>query len=373
MNILIGIHYFPPHVGGMEIVAQTQAALLTRAGHEVTVLTSAVGAPAGVRRHDGYTVRRLPVWNFFERRMGVPFPFFSPALLWHSYRAVKQADVVHLHDVFYQTSCVLALWARLLDKPVVVTQHVDMIPHPSLLVRLVQRLVYQTSGKFIFATSRRVAILNSNVRDFLLRLGVSADKLVFMPNGVDSATFRPDPAVDRAAVRARYNLPADKPVALFVGRFVPKKGFNKLIQAASDDYVIAFAGGQAPANAAGDERLVFLGSLTPPDLAELYNAVDIFILPSEGEGFPLTVQEAMASQLPVVISANPGYDMYQLDPAQLLQITPDIATIRRTLTDLAHNPTKRRAMAAYAYDYAAERFHWSKNIEALETAYQEVQ
>ena len=372
MKILIGIHYFPPHVGGMEIVAKTQATQLAAAGHEVTVLTSAADASPSTQQEHGYTLQRLGVWNWFERAMGVPFPVFGPSLIIQSFRRVQNADVVHLHDVFYETSWILALWALFLRKPVIVTQHVDMIPHPNPLVRFVQWAVYHTCGKFVFAVARRVAVLNSNVRDFLLRLGVPARKLVFMPNGVDFSLFHPDNSVDRTEVRTRYSLPLDQPIALFVGRFVPKKGFDKLLQATSAGYHIALAGGSAPDGMSSDTDKTFLGSRTPAELAELYNAVDMFVLPSEGEGFPLTVQEAMASQLPIVISHNPGYDIYELDNELCEQITPTIPTIRNTLTRLAGDGRLRARMADYSHRYAREHFSWDTNIRQLQAIYEEV-
>lgn len=373
MRILIGIHYFPPHVGGMEIVAKTQAEQLVKNGQNVTVLTSSAAARQGRRKENGYTLLRIPVWNFFERQMGVPFPFFSPSLLTEGWREVKRADIVHLHDVFYQTSFVLALFAWLQKKPVVVTQHVDMIPHPNALVRFVQWLVYRTTGYFVLRASFRIAVLNSNVQRFLMKLGIPKNKIIFMPNGVDFATFHPRDSVDIRKIRQHYKLPADQPVALFVGRFVPKKGFHKLIQATSDSYHLAFAGGEAPNGVEPDSRRTFLGSLTPSQLAELYNAVDIFILPSEGEGFPLTVQEAMASQLPIVISHNPGYDIYQLDPDLLLQIRPTVEIIRQTLTQLTGDARRRKKMGAYAYQYATDHFSWEKNTDELLRLYKEAQ
>lgn len=372
MKILIGIHYFPPHMGGMENVAKEQAAQLAARGHEVTVLSSAVDAPRGASTQDGYTIRRLGVWNWFERAMGVPFPVFGPSLLWRGYQHVKAAEVVHLHDVFYETSWVLAWWAWVLGRPVIVTQHVDMIPHPSAVVRFVQKAVYRTAGRGVFGVARRIAVLNSNVRAFLVQLGIPAHKLVFMPNGVDFSVFHPDSTIDPGAVRTRYQLPLDQPIALFVGRFVPKKGFDKLLAATSERYHIALAGGDAPRGMTSDAHKTFLGSRTPAELAELYNAVDMFVLPSEGEGFPLTVQEAMASRLPVVISHNPGYDIYELDQSLCEQITPTATRIQGVLTKLASDTGLRARMAEYSHRYAHEHFSWDTNIRQLVTIYEEV-
>lgn len=373
MNIVIGTHYFPPHVGGMEIVAKTQATLFTKQGHTVTVITSAVGHMSGIRSENGYTAVRVPVWNFFEKYMGVPYPFFSPALLWRSYQAVKHANIVHVHDVFYQTSFVLALWAKLLRKPLVVTQHVGMIPHPNKLVHFVQWLTYRTTGKFVFATSRKVLLLNGGVRDFLLHLGIPATKLQFLPNGVDTTVFRPNSSADIEQIRHTHNLPVDKPIALFVGRFVPKKGFHKLLQAASDDYHIALAGGTKPESVAVDDtQVTFVGALDPHTLAALYTAVDMFVLPSEGEGFPLTIQEAMATRLPIITTRDPGYALYKLDPTLFIQITPTVDEIKAALSDLAKNPKHRKAMADYSYGYAKKHFSWDNNSSEMLRLFEDV-
>lgn len=372
MKVLIGIHYFPPHVGGMENVARMQAEKLAAEGHDVHVLTSDAHSTKGTSEEHGYTVERIGVWNIFERKMGVPFPVFNPSLIWRAYRTVKSTDVVHLHDVFYQTSWTLALWARLLGRPVIVTQHVDMIPHPSALVRFVQWAVYRTAGRFVLSTARRIAVLNSNVESFLQKIGVPDEKIIFMPNGVDLSLFHPDESIDASEVRLQYGLPDNTPIALFVGRFVPKKGFDKLLKATSDRYHIALAGGDSPDGTSPD-NVTFLGSLNSSQLAELYNAVDMFVLPSEGEGFPLTVQEAMASRLPVVISKNPGYDVYHLDDSLLMQIQPNISTIRSTLIKLADDSSLRRRMAEYSRQYATEHFSWDKNVSQLARVYEEVQ
>lgn len=374
MNIVIGTHYFPPHVGGMEIVAKTQATLFAKQGHDVTVITSAVGHESGTSSENGYAAVRIPVWNFFETHMGVPFPFFAPTLVWRSYHAVKHADVVHVHDVFYQTSFILAMWAKLLRKPLVVTQHVGMIPHPNKLVHFVQWLTYRTTGKFVFATSRKILLLNGGVRDFLLQLGIPSTRLQFLPNGVDTAVFRPNPSADIERIRRTHGLPVDKPIALFVGRFVPKKGFHKLLEAASDDYRIALAGGTKPESVAvNDSQVTFLGALDPQTLATVYTAVDMFILPSEGEGFPLTIQEAMATRLPIITTQDPGYAIYELNPKLFVQINPTVPHIKTTLHDLAKNPQLRKAMADYSYTYAKKHFSWDNNSHEMLQLFEDLQ
>jgi glycosyltransferase involved in cell wall biosynthesis len=279
-------------------VAHSQATRLSAIGLAVGVLTSDPASRRTVGERPGdapeaFEVHRARAWNGLEG-MGVPFPVFSPALLWKSFSLVRRADVVHVHDVLYLSSWVTGFWCRLLRRPLVVTQHVPIVEHPSWVVALVQRLVYRSVGRQVLMEARRIAVLNSTVRSFITGLGIPDEKIILLANGVDLETFFPPRGDERAEIRARWNLPADRTLALFVGRFVPKKGFTRLLAAASDDYTLVFAGGDAPAEHADDPRFVFLGSLGRAEVAEIYRACDLFILPSQAEGFPLTVQEAMA-------------------------------------------------------------------------------
>ena len=373
-RILITVSYVLPHLGGIEIVAENQARHLARAGKNVRVLTSAFKRPSGVSSEpEGHKIHRIPFWNITEDKFGAPFPLFAPSLWWQARKLVRESDVVHAHDAFYISSLAAAFWARRLGKPFILTQHVAEIPHPKAIVRFGQKAVYATTGRFIFRSARRVAVLNDNVRQFLLNHGVPDERIFVLPNGVDTSLFRPvkDDA-EKTALRKKYNLPADKPLAVFVGRFVPKKGFDKLLQAGSNTYRIVFVGGDAPdATMARDPRFIFVGGRPPAETAEFYRACDMFILPSEGEGFPLTVQEAMASGLPVVTTDDPGYKVYGFKD-EIVLIKPTIKNIHATLTELATNTQKRTELGAKAYEFAQKHFTWEQNIATLIDEYRKV-
>lgn len=372
--ILIAVSYVLPHLGGIEIVAEHQARHLARSGRDVHVLTSAFERPSGVSAEpEGHTMHRLRFWNITEDKFGAPFPLFAPSLWWHARKLVRQADVVHVHDAFYMTSFAAALWARLSGKPLVLTQHVAEIPHPKAVVRLGQKVVYATTGRFIFRTASRVAILNDNVRQFLLKHGVPDERIFVLPNGVDTSLFRPvKNQSEKSALRKKYRLPADKPLAIFIGRFVPKKGFDKLLQAGSEEYGIVFVGGEAPdAKTARDPHFIFMGGRPPAETAEICRACDIFVLPSEGEGFPLTVQEGMISRLPVITTDDPGYAVYGFKD-EIVLIKPTVKNIRAALSELAADPKKRAILGSRAYDFAQKHFTWEQNIATLIDEYRKV-
>ena len=287
LNITIVCHYFPPHTGGIEQVARNEAKHLAKAGHTVTVLTSAVGEEPGTFRHaDGFTVHRCRAWNGLQERFGVPFPVLGLSLLWSSLHIVRSSDVVHVHDGFYMTSWAAAFCSFLLRRPLVVTQHVGFVSHQSRVIRTLQLLVYGTTGRAVFAVARTICVVNSRVASFLERLGVDTSKITTLPNGVDDELFAPRSDVEKSQLRRDLGLPTDQCVALFVGRFVHKKGFDRLIQATSHQYVLVLAGGEQPAGVSSSNEMVFLGDLPPDHLSKVYQASDIFVLPSEAEGFP---------------------------------------------------------------------------------------
>jgi glycosyltransferase involved in cell wall biosynthesis len=372
-KILIVSHYFPPHLGGIENVAREEAKHLTTVGYDVTVLTTAVGDTPGVRRQtDGYTVARVRTWNDIEDRSGVPFPILRPSSLWWFLKLIRAADLVHVHDTLYMTSWLAGLCCFLLRKPLVLVHHVEMIDHPSQLVTGVQRLVYTTAGRGIIHVADRILYFNSRVLTFLQSLGADDRKLEFLPNGVDADVFYPVDAIRKRRLREELGLPVDAVLALFAGRFVPKKGYDILLRCNSSAYRMLLVGGEPSAIERENTDAVFLGLRTQRELADLYRASDIFVLPSRAEGFPLTVQEAMASRLAVITSDDPGYDIYDLDPDGFALVSPNVESFSAALEDIAADDVKLARMASYSYQVACELFSWTTHVDALSTIYRDL-
>jgi len=372
VKILIVSHYFYPHIGGIENVVQNQAQQLSMGHNEVMVLTSAVGAKKGLQpATHNYSVFRLSANNLLEDKFSIPFPLFYPSILWKTYRFVKASDIVHVHDSLYISSFVAVLWAKLLRKPIFMAQHVAIIPHPSRLVVFTQSVVYKIVGSFIIKNSQKIFVINNNVKDFLISRGIAGSKVVVYKNGVDLSIFRPATKEQSIYIRKKYNLPENDTLVLFVGRFVPKKGFDKLLQAGSDDYTIVFVGGERPSKQKPDKHFIFLGMLSKNEIAEIYRACDIFILPSIGEGFPLSIQEAMASGLPIITTDDDGYSMYDFDRTKLLLIEPSVQNIQQNIHQLVHDPELRKAMGQYSVFYASRYFNWGTSTKTIIDSYHE--
>jgi D-inositol-3-phosphate glycosyltransferase len=368
LRVLLVCHYYPPHVGGIENVVRDEAVRLAALGHEVVVLTS--GDRGGSTEENGFRVVRVAAWNGLERRIGVPFPVLSPGLLVQALRWAGWADVVHVHDCFYLTSWTAGVASALRRTPLVLTQHVATVDHPSVAVRTVQKLVYGVAGRALLRRARRVFTINEHVAQFVGTLGAGPDKVSVLENGVDGELFSPARnEAERRATRERYGLPLDRILVLFVGRLVPKKGIGLLLEAADPDYDLVVVGGGDAAALRGRPRVHHLGGRPTAEVAELYRACDVFALPTTGEVFTLVVKEAMSAGLPVVTTDEPGYGRYGLDGVSLALIPRDAGSLCSALVQLAGDAALRERMSLAARAFAAERFSWYEHVDALEHHY----
>jgi glycosyltransferase involved in cell wall biosynthesis len=347
-RVLIVSAYADPHLGGVEVVVGQQARTLVALGHEVTVVTSRCGAGgAGREEVDGYTVVRIPAWNGLEERKGVPFPIWSPSALWRLAGLIHRAEVVHVHDAHYGLSVLAAALARR-RRPLFITQHIGMVEHDTVLVRLMQRLVYSWVGRSVWRWAEKVTVYNPIVEGFLRGHGVPADNIRLAYNGIDTREFHPGDVAATRMTRARYGIAPDVPVVLFVGR------------------VVAGPGRIPPEVPAG---VRFLGPLGRAELRDLYQASDIFAFPAVGEMLTLAMQEAMACGLPVVAAAEEGYSRYGLDPVGLTLIPPEPEAMRSAFLQILADPQRNAYMSAYSRSLAEERFEWQRNAAYLASEY----
>jgi glycosyltransferase involved in cell wall biosynthesis len=294
----------------------------------------------------------MRAWNGTEDRLGVPYPVWSPRSLGQLAAAVRRADLVHLHDALYFGNAAAYHLARRHHKPVVVTQHIGSVPYKNPGLRALLWAANRTVARTVLRGADRVVFIAPRVRDYFRRFVRFRADPKFLPNGVDTALFRP--AADRAAVRKQLGWPSDRPVLLFVGRFVEKKGLAVLREAAAllPDCWFVFAGwGPLDPGGWGLPNVHVAGSLPPERLAPLYQAADLLVLPSVGEGFPLVVQEAMACGTPALISTEtaagyPGAEKWAVvaDP----QPQSVAEAIRAALIDPARLLARRENAAAVA-------------------------
>ena len=110
--------------------------------------------------------------------------------------------------------------------------------------------------------------------------------------------------------------------------------------------------------------------VAPERLREILCAVDAFVLPSEGEGFPLALQEALVTGLPCVVAAGPGYDHY-LREGEALLVPREAGEIRAALQRLATDESVRDDLASRARVAGQREFGIERFADAYEQLYRE--
>lgn len=362
MNILIIAHYFKPHIGGIEIVAYNQAKELIKKGHKVTIVTSRPGSEKATEQIEGIRIVRVSAWNWLEEKFDVPYPIFSPRLITTIAREIKHSDVIYAHGMLYSGSFVGSLLAKLYKKPFFTTEHVGFLKYKSSVLNAIEKLAIYTIGLVTLRASDAAIVLNASVYEWTKRF---KDEVHYIPNGVDFELFNKPTEQEKQAIRERYSLPTDKFIVLFVGRFVPKKGFDVLYKAKDPSYLLVFVGrGNVPEDMRSDKLVRIIESVPQEDLALMYKASDVFILPSYGEGFPLSIQEAMATGLPIITSKQNNLDQI-LDSPLITYIDITEADIRSAIEKLQSDPALRKNMGEYSSKVAREHYSWEKNITKL--------
>lgn len=358
-RLLVVSSYFDTHRGGLEIVAGKLARHLSQCGFSVDWLaTSATEAP----RDSAVQCLPIKAWNVTERRLGIPFPLPGLGGLVRLGRAVRAADAVLLHDSLYPLSVATTLAALAHRKPLVICQHIGQVPYHQPLLRFLMAAANRLVARPVLARADQVVFISSFVRDFFAKVRFRRPpELIF--NGVDTEVFAPG---DRLAARQALNLPRDAKVALFVGRFVEKKGLHLLHEMAKrrPDVIWAFAGwGHIDPAHWGLANVRVLQGLSGASLADAYRAADVFILPSHGEGFPLVIQEALAVGLPVIC----GAESTTADPAAAphligVDVEGDTRRVVEALLEACDGAFTRGADAegaAQRRELATSRYAWA--------------
>jgi glycosyltransferase involved in cell wall biosynthesis len=366
MRILTVSAFFAGHGGGIELVAGNLAQALAQHGHDCRWTAANLDAPPAL---DG--VRAVPLRSFdpLERLFGLPMPLLTPAAWRELDRQVAAADAVVIHDALYMPSLAAAASARRHAKPWLLVQHIGAIPYSSAALRLMMKGATALVTRPMLRRAPQLVFISDAIRrEFAAVVRPRPAQLIF--NGVDNNLFHPGLADERRALRNDLNANEFTEILLFVGRFVERKGLAVLQALAQRRpqslFLLAGRGPIAPERWALD-NVRTLGKCSQSQLAQLYRAADALLLPSTGEGFPLVIQEAMASGLPIIC----GEDSAAADPDAARYLTSvAIDLTQPALTADRFNAALNEARLGpnqEAASYAAATYSWAVSAGRIES------
>lgn len=362
LRVVLVTHYYPAHRGGVERVAGELARRLATA-QAVSMEWHASDCDEPPQRDARLQPVTAASCNFTERRLGFPYPLWTPRSLRRLARACRDADVVHLHDCLYFANLVAFRAARRAGRGVLVTQHIGHVPYRNPLLAGAHRVANRALGAWVLGNADRVVFESESVRRYFSRfVRYRADPLL-VPNGVDTEVFQPAAPQARSELRARLGVPPGKPLLLFLGRFVEKKGLPVLRELAGRmreaHWLLAGWGPMDPGNW-GRANVTVVASPSGGRLTELYQAADLLVLPSVGEGFPLSVQEAMACGTPALVGAETAAGCPEAGELLLAEPTGTADTAERwtaRLQSLLAAPAALEGLRPRVVEFV--RTHWS--------------
>jgi len=344
MRIAIITESFPPDVNGVaHSVVRVAEHLLSR-GHEPLVIAPepAPGQPAvtGPLPYPVVRVRSLPTPGYRRFRLGLPSPRIAAALRAHG------TDLVHLASPFVLGARGMTV-SRGLDLPTVAVYQTDVPAYVrARRLGLGEAAAWRWLRRIHNAADRTLAPSTATATD-LHAHGIA--RVWLWRRGVDAVRF--DPAHRSAALR-RALAPGGEVLVGYVGRLAVEKRVDLLAEVCRLPGVRVVVVGDGPAAGALRRALpgaVFLGVRRGAQLARVYATLDVFAHTGPYETFGQTVQEAMASGVPVVAPAAGGpLDLVAHGRTGRLVRPCDPAALTEAVAALAVAPELRAEFGATA-------------------------
>lgn len=271
--------------------------------------------------------------------------------------------------------------------PVVLTIHdaTDVALPELLFPSRVSRFRWRVKSQLAIGRANRIVTVSQNARQHIARaFGLREETIAVVSEGPHPA-FQPrhgDPDVARAV--ARLHLPPSSPLILAVGGISPHKNLQALVRAAAivrqrepGYWHVVFVGDYTGDSFLGcyrelvelvgsldlHDRVTFAGFVPDAELALLYNAATMLVMPSRGEGFGLPALEAMASGLPVAASDSNSLPEVLAGAGLLFDPDSDQA-IAECVLRLLREPGLREAQRARGLRRAAA-YSWSAGADTM--------
>ena len=211
-----------------------------------------------------------------------------------------------------------------------------------------------------------VIVLSENVRKYFLETYNRETK--FIPNGIEKPKI-----LSPKLIKSKWNLDKDDYI-LFLGRIVPEKGLHYLIDAfleVKTDKKLVIAGGASDTNdfmneikekAISDERIIFTGFVQGKELEELYSNAYIYTLPSDLEGMPISLLEAMSYGNCCVVSDIDECAEVVGDKGVTFKKS-NVEDLKNKLQELCENEELVKKYKDDASEFICSKYNWDEVVK----------
>ena len=363
LNIaMLGHKRIPSREGGIEVVVEELSTRLVQLGNRVTCFNRR-GHHVSGNEFDG---EKLDEYKGVQLKSVFTINHKGYAAMSASVSAAIRAafgknDVVHFHAEGPAFMCWLP---KLFGKRVVVTIH-GLDHQRAKWGRFASWYIMQ-GEKNAVRYADEIIVLSRGVQKYFL--DTYGRKTMYIPNGVNRKPIRPV-----GQIKEKWGLEKDSYI-LYLGRIVPEKGVHYLIRAfkkIKTDKKLVIAGGSSDSNgyideiktlAQDDDRIIFTDFVQGRLKHELYSNAYVYCLPSDLEGMPLSLLEAMSYGNCCLTSDIDECTEVVRDKAVTFE-KGNIEDLRNKLQKLIDDGKEVKEYKAAAVDYIVEKFNWDDVVE----------
>ena len=370
LNIcMLGHKRIPSREGGIEVVVEELSTRMVRLGHKVTCFNRrghhVSGSEFDSEKLNEYQgVKLKTVFTINHKGYAAMSSSASAAVK----AAFGKYDIVHFHA---EGPCAMLWLPKLMGKRCVATIHgIDWQRakwggFASRYIKFGEKIAARYADEII--------VLSRNVQRYFK--DTYGRKTVYISNGVSRKPIR-----TAELIKEKWGLEKDNYI-LYLGRIVPEKGIHYLIQAFKDiktDKKLAIAGGASDTGAymdeltelaKGDDRIFFTGFVQGQILEELYSNAYVYVLPSDLEGMPLSLLEAMSYGNCCLVSDISECTEVVGNQAVVFE-KGNVADLHDKLQMLCEDIEKVSSYKRAASDYICDRYSWDDVTERTLELYQ---
>jgi len=354
---MLGHKRIPSREGGVEIVVEELATRMVGQGHEVTVYNRSGHHVSGreydgekLKEYKGIQLKTVPAINIKGIAAMTASVFASICVAFGRY------DVVHFHT---EGPCATLWIPKLFGKRCIVTVH--GLDHQRSKWGKLAKTYIMMGEKCAAKYSDEIIVLSRSVQEYFKEKYGRATRVI--PNGVTPVTPKAADLITR-----EFGLDKDRYI-LYLGRITPEKGIHYLIEAykgLNTNKKLVIAGGSSDSDgyfdelktmAEGNRSIIFTGFVQGQMLEELYSNAYLYVLPSDLEGMPLSLLEAMSYGNCCVVSDIP----------ECAEVVEDhgagfprgmISKLAEKLQQLCDEPAQVCSYKETASDFICSKYNW---------------
>lgn len=371
MRVALVCDEFYPDLGGIAHYGYELALQYAARGIDFSVVTHLHSGQPDEERLGDIHIKRIP-GMVLERANRI----VSPATFHrcHEYLRSRGFDVIHGLTMYSPMAFMAVDFARRNGIASVFTCHSIIEPRLQLALHAPMVPLLRRTGRIIAVSGATAA--------FCRKLHVPSERIVVVPNGVDTETFGPE--IDGSGLRARLQLDS-QPVVVTAIRLARRKGphlllaaFAEVLKSVPEARLIVAGSGTERGNLIRlidelgiGQSVHLIGSIPKEQVAELMAAGDVFVLPSNLEAFGLAALEAAATGTAVVCSNAGGIpEVFQNEVNALLYAPGDTADMARALTRVIQDVELRKNLGTQAAAMA-RRLTWDTCADRTLRVYEE--